>query len=79
MEVHLFLWLFWGFVFSCGRALFGFLDGFRLVERPKVTVLGRMRSVDKHPSSQPEVRDKGRDQEEEGDGSIVSRPEQEEG
>lgn len=38
-----------------------------------------MRCVDQQPSSKPEVGDEGRDQQKEGDSTIVSRPEQEKG
>jgi len=41
-----------------------------------VTVLGRVRSVDQQPSGEPEVGDEGRHQQQPGDDSVVSRPEE---
>mmetsp|Transcript_3497 Transcript_3497/g.8328 ORF Transcript_3497/g.8328 Transcript_3497/m.8328 type:complete len:376 (-) Transcript_3497:81-1208(-) len=47
-------------------------------ERSKeVSVLGRVRSVDQQPSSEPEVGDEAREQQEPGDKSVISREEHE--
>lgn len=45
--------------------------------RKEVSVLGRVRSVDQQPSGEPEVGDEGREQQEPGDKSVISREEHE--